>query len=72
MTIDWRKEVKESIIDGILMTVGMFGLAWIGSKIGISKPSLAPSGENIGKFVVYAGITDAGIAYMKEQNWIPT
>jgi hypothetical protein len=72
MTIDWKKELKESLIDGILFTVGMFGLAWGGSKVGIAKPSLAPSGENIAKFVAYAGITDAGIAYVKEQKWIPT
>jgi hypothetical protein len=69
---DWKKELKESLIDGTLFTGGMFILAWVGSKMGIAKPSLTPSGESIGKFVAYAGVTDAGIAYIKEQKWITT
>jgi xanthine/uracil/vitamin C permease (AzgA family) len=69
-TYDWKKELKASAIDGVLFTIGIFGLAWIGSKMSIPKPSLDPSGKSIGKFIIYAGITDASIAYMKEQKWI--
>ena len=54
------------------MTIGVFTLAWLGSKAGISKPNLAPSGENIAKVAVYAIATDAGIAYAKQQKWIPS
>ena len=69
---DWQKELKESLIDGGLMTVGLLSLAWVGSKVGVQKPSLALSGESMAKLLVYAAISDAGIAYAKQQKWIPT
>jgi hypothetical protein len=72
LTYDWKKEFKASAIDGVLFTIGIFGLAWGGSKISIEKPSLDPSVESISKFIVYAFITDAGIAYIKDQKWINT
>ena len=53
---DYTKDIKQSLIDGTLMTIGIYGLAWIGSKIGITKPSLSMSFENIAKFVGYAGL----------------
>ena len=48
---DYTKDIKQSLIDGTLMTIGIYGLAWIGSKLGITKPSLSASFENIAKFV---------------------
>lgn len=72
MSEQWKKELKESVIDGGLMTVGLLSLAWAGSKVGVQRPNLSPSGENIAKLLVYAAAVDAGIAYAKQQKWIPT
>ena len=55
---DYRKELKDSLIDASLLTVGIYGLAFGGSKIGISKPTLAMSVENIAKIVVYLTLSD--------------
>jgi len=69
---DYKKELKESIIDASLLTTGVYGLAWIGSKVGISKPTLAMSAENIGKIVIYLTVSDMLKDYAKQQKWIPT
>ena len=69
---EYTKDIKQSLIDGGLMTIGIYGLAWIGSKIGITKPSLSMSFENIAKFVGYAGIADGGIDYLKKNKYIPS
>ena len=48
-----------------LMTIGIYGIAWIGSKIGVSKPSLSITFENTAKFVGYATIADTAIDYAR-------
>lgn len=50
---DYKKELKDSLIDASLLTTGVFGLTFIGSKLSISKPVLALTAENIGKAVIY-------------------
>jgi hypothetical protein len=72
MSSTYTKEIKESVIDGSLMTLGIFTLAWIGSKLGMSKPTLNLSGENIAKLAVYAAATDAAIDYAKKNKYIPS
>ena len=69
---DYTKNIKDSLIDGRLMIIGIYGIAWIFSKIGVSKPSLSMSSENIAKFVGYAGIADGGIDYLKKNKYIPS
>ena len=69
---DYTKDIKQSLIDGSLMAIGIYGLAWIESKIGITKPSLSMSFENIAKFTGYAGLADAGIDYLKKNKYIPS
>ena len=66
---DYTKEIKDSVIDGTLVTIGIYSIAWIGSKIGVSKPSLSISFENIAKFVAYATIADAAINYAKKKKY---
>lgn len=68
---DYKKELKESLIDASLLTAGLYGLAWIGSKAGISKPTLVMSAENIGKIVVYLTASDMLKDYLKQQKIIP-
>lgn len=68
---DYKKELKDSLIDASLLTTGLYGLAWIGSKVGISKPTLAMSAENIGKIVVYLTASDMLKDYLKQQKIIP-
>ena len=68
---DYKKELKESLIDASLLTTGVYGLAWIGSKLGISKPTLAISAENIGKIVIYLTASDMLKDYLKQQKIIP-
>ena len=70
--IDWKKDIKDSAIDGALITLGLFSLSMIGSKIGVGKPNLALNAENIGKMFIYAAITDGLIAYIKDQKLIPS
>ena len=55
---DYKKELKDSLIDASLLTTGVYSLAWLGSKLGISKPTLAMSAENIGKIVIYLTASD--------------
>ena len=38
---DVKKELKESLIDAGLLTAGLYTLAWVGSKLGVQKPSFA-------------------------------
>ena len=68
---DYKKELKESLIDASLLTVGIYGLAYGGSKIGISKPTLAMSAENIAKIVIYLTASDMLKDYLKQQKIIP-
>ena len=68
---DYKKELKESLIDASLMTVGLLLLSWIGSKAGISKPSLTMNAENIGKIGIYLTAADMIKDYAKNQKWIP-
>ena len=68
---DYKKELKESLIDASLLTTGIYGLAWAGSKLGISKPTLAMSAENIGKIVIYLTASDMLKDYLKQQKIIP-
>ena len=65
------KDIKQSVVDGALMTSGLISLAYIGSKAGIAKPSFAPTGENLIKLFIYAAAVDAGINYAKKKKWIP-
>ena len=69
---DYTKDIKQSLIDGGLMAIGICGLAWIGSKIGISKPSLSMGFENMAKITGYAAIADKGIDYLKKNKYIPS
>ena len=69
---DYTKEIKQSVIDGTLMTIGIYTIAWMGSKIGVSKPSLSMTFENMAKFVAYAAIADAAIDYEKKNKYIPS
>ena len=68
---DYKKELKESLIDASLLTVGIYGLAYGGSKIGISKPTLAMSAENIAKIVIYLTASDMLKDYLTQQKIIP-
>ena len=69
---DYKKELKDSLIDASLLSTGLYRLAWIGSKVGISKPTLAISVENIGKIVVYLTANDILKDYLKQQKIIPS
>ena len=66
-----QKELKESLIDAALLTTGLYAISWAGSKIGVSKPSLAMSAENIIKVVLYLTASDMLKNYAKEQKIIP-
>ena len=68
---DYKKELKDSLIDASLLTTSVYSLAWIGSKLGISKPTLAMSAENIGKIVIYLTASDMLKDYLKQQKIIP-
>ncbi|WP_143217080.1 hypothetical protein [Acinetobacter baumannii] len=68
---DVRKELKDSLIDASLLTIGIFRVSWAGSKLGISKPTLAFSAENIGKIVIYLTASDMLKDYFKQQKIIP-
>ena len=69
---DWKKDIKQSVVDGSLMTFGLVSIAWAGSKLGISKHSFAPTCENLIKFFIYASATDVETSYAKKKKWIPT
>ena len=66
-----QKELKESLIDAALLTTGLYAISWTASKIGVSKPSLAMSAENIAKVVIYLTAADMAKDYAKEQKIIP-
>ena len=66
-----QKELKDSLIDAALLTGGLFGISWIGSKIGISKRSLAMRAENIGKIILCLTAADMAKDYAKQQKIIP-
>ena len=68
---DVKKELKESLIDAGLLTAGLYAISWIGSKVGVQKPSFAMSAENIGKIVVYLTASDMIKDYAKQQKIIP-
>ena len=68
---DYKRELKQSLIDASLLTVGIYGLAWGDSKIGVSKPTLAMSAENIRKIVIYLSASEILIDYLKQQKVIP-
>ena len=69
---DYKKEIEDSLIDASLMTAGLCSLTWIGSKVGVSKPTLAVSAENIGKIVIYLTASDMIKDYLKQQKIIPS
>ena len=69
---DWQKDLKTSLIDASIISVGLYGLSWIGSKLGIQKPTLSMSAENIGKIVIYLTASDMLKDYLKQQNIIPS
>ena len=52
------KEIKELEIDASPTTVGVLTLAYIGSKIGVSRPTLAPTIEDATKFGTYVAGAD--------------
>ena len=68
---DWKKDIKQSVVDGALMTTGLVTLAWVGSKAGIAKPSFAPTGENLIKLFIFVSAAEVGISYAKDKKWIP-
>ena len=68
---NYTKELKESLIDAGLLTAGLYAISWVGSKLGIQKPSFAMSAENIGKIVVYLTASDMIKDYVKQQKIIP-
>ena len=68
---DYKNELKQSLIDASLLTVAIYGLAYAGSKIGVSKPTLAFSAENIGKIVIYLTAGDMLKDYLKQQKIVP-
>ena len=68
---DYKKELKESLIDASLLTVGIYSLAWDGSKVGISKATLAMTAENIAKIAIYLTASDMLKDYLKQQKIIP-
>ena len=68
---NYKKELKDSLIDAALKTTSLYGLAWIGSKVGISKPTLTMSAENIGKIGGYLAVSDMLIDYLKQSKIIP-
>jgi len=68
---DYKKELKDSLIDACLLGAGIFTLAWVGSKAGISKPNLSFSAENAGKIVIYLTASDMVKDYAKQQKIIP-
>ena len=68
---DINKELKESLIDAGLLTAGLYAISWIGSKVGVQKPSFTMSAENIGKIVVYLTAADMIKDYAKQQKIIP-
>ena len=68
---DWKKDIKQSVVDGALMTTSLVTLAWVGSKAGIAKPSFAPTGENLIKLFILASAAEVGISYAKDKKWIP-
>ena len=67
---DYKKELKESVYDGAIMTAGLLLESWLGSKVGISKPSLTMNAENIGKIIIYLTAADMLKDYAKDQKWI--
>ena len=69
---DWKKELKDNVIDASLLTTGIYSLSFLGSKMGISKPTLALNAENIVKFFGYLILSDLAKDYAKQQKWIPT
>ena len=69
---NYKKELKKSLIDASLMTAGPWGLAWIGSQVGVSKPTLAMSAENIGKIVIYLTASDMLKDYLKHEKILPS
>ena len=69
---DYQKELKEALMDAGLLTLGIYGLAWVGAKLGMPKPTLAPNFENIVKVFGYLTLADMAKDYAKNQKWIPT
>ena len=70
-TYPYQKEIKESVIDGGLLTLGFFASSWIMGKCGMSKP-IALTTENFGKSFAALAATDAAIAYAKKEKYIPS
>ena len=68
---DYKKELKQSLLDASLLTVAIYGLAYAGGKIGVSKPTLAASAENIEKIAFYLTAGDMLKDYLKQQKIIP-
>ena len=64
---DWKKDLKESLIDASIMTIGLYGISWIGTKAGIPKPNFSMTAENVGKVGIYLTIADIAKEYVKTQ-----
>lgn len=69
---DWKKDIKQSLIDASLITTAIYGLAWLGSKAGVAKPTLSFTAENALKVYGYAVVADVALDYAKNEKWIPT
>ena len=67
---DYKKDLKESLIDAAILTTGLYTLSWAGSKAGVSKPTFSFSADNIAKIGVYLTATDMARDYAKSQKWI--
>ena len=68
---DYKKELKDSLIDACYLTVGIFSIAWAGSKVGISKPTFSVTPENIGKIGTYLTAADMIYSSLKHYKILP-
>ena len=71
MTIDWKKDIKQSMMDAVVVTSIIYGLSWAASKAGVSKPTFTLTAENVVKIWAYTTVGDDTLAYAKEEKWIP-
>ena len=70
-TIDYKKELRDSILDAAYLTGGLYAVSWGLSKLGIQKPPFSITAENIGKIVIYLAGADMLKDYLKQQKIIP-
>ena len=65
---DWKKDIKQSVVDGALMTTGLVTLAWVGSKAGIAKPSFVPTSENLIKLFIFVSAAEEEFPMRKTRS----